>query len=37
VIFFVAMLTCKQIGRVMGLVMLASYFAYIGWQYNLIS
>lgn len=36
-LFFVVMLTRKQIGRIEGLVMLAAYAAYIGWQYNIIS
>lgn len=37
VLFFIAMLTRKHIGRVEGVLMLAAYAGYIGWQYNLIS
>lgn len=35
-VFFVAMLTRKQIGRIEGVAMLATYLAYIGWQYNVL-
>lgn len=37
VLFFVAMLTRKQLGRVEGVLMLLAYAAYIGWQYNVIT
>lgn len=36
-LFFVVMLTRKQIGRAEGVVMLAAYAVYVGWQYNVIS
>lgn len=36
-LFFVAMLALKQFGRAAGVLMLCSYLAYIGLQYNLIS
>lgn len=36
-LFFVAMLARKRIGRIEGATMLAGFAAYIGWQYNLVS